>query len=113
MRVENDPVLCALDGGDFGNLRRDVAGAEAAVDHANAALFRENDRHGRARDRVHVGRHDWPAERHMLGEACTQINDGWIATWHDAQLRREKKVIERATTNNIEKIHAKRRIESD
>ena len=61
------------------DLRRDVAGAEAAIDDADAAFFGQDDRHGRARDRVHVGRDDRPLQRDVLGKARRQIDGRGIA----------------------------------
>ena len=43
--IGDDPVLCALDRRDLGHLRLDVAGAEAPVDHPDAALLGQHDRH--------------------------------------------------------------------
>ena len=67
--IRDDAVLRALDGGDLGDLRLDVAGPESAIDHADAALFREHDRHRRSGDRVHVGRHDRALEGEVLAKS--------------------------------------------
>ena len=72
VRVGDDAVLPPLDALDLANLRLDVAGAEPAVDDADAAFFGDGDRHLGARDRVHVGGHDRPLQRQVLGEPSTR-----------------------------------------
>ena len=59
-------MLTPLDALDLADLRLDVARAEAAIDDADAAFFGDRDGHLRARDRVHVGRHDRPLQREVL-----------------------------------------------
>ena len=68
--IGDDAVLPPLDALDLAHLRLDVAGPEAAIDDADAAFFGDRDRHLGARDRVHVGRHDRPLQRQVLGEAA-------------------------------------------
>ena len=60
--IADDAVLLALDDLDFADLRLDLAAAEAAVDDAEPAFFRDGDRHLGARDGVHVGGDDRPLE---------------------------------------------------
>jgi hypothetical protein len=74
VRVVNDAVLRALHCGHLGHLRRDVAGAESAIDDADAALLRKNDGHGGPRDRIHVGRHQRTLQRDLVGEPGRQID---------------------------------------
>ena len=60
--IGDHAVLRALDDLHLAHLRLDLARPEAAVDDPDAAFFGLHDRHRRARDRVHVGRHDGPLE---------------------------------------------------
>ena len=71
IRIADDDVLHPLDLGDFAHLRLDVAVAEAAIDDADAAFFGLHDRHRRARDGVHVGRHQRPLERDVASRSGT------------------------------------------
>ena len=73
--VRSAPIVCGsamtpccvrLTAATSRHLRRDVAGAEAAIDDADAALFGQDDGHRRARDRVHVGRDERALERDVL-----------------------------------------------
>ena len=86
MRVADDPVLGPLDRGNLRKLGSQISGPETSVDHPDAALFGENRRHGGPRDGVHVGRHDGPAERDVLGEPGAQIDDAGIAPGDDPEL---------------------------
>ena len=70
-RIGDDAVLRALDDLDFAHLRLDLAGTEAAVDDADAALLGLHDGHRRARDGVHVGRDDRPLQRDAGVTAAT------------------------------------------
>ena len=79
VRIENDAVLRPLDREHFGDLRRDVACAESAVDDPDAAFLRQHHGHRRARDRVHVGRHDRPIERDVLREPARQVDRRRVA----------------------------------
>jgi hypothetical protein len=87
-------VLRALDDLHLAHLRLDVPGPEAAVDDADAPFFRLHDGHRRARDRVHVGRHDGTAERQMLRDAAREVDRRRIAARDDALLRRQQKIVE-------------------
>ena len=82
--IADHAVLRALDDLDFAHLRLDVAGAEPAIDDPDAALLGLHDGHRRPRDRVHVGRHDRPAQREVLRHAAGQIDRGRIAARDDA-----------------------------
>ena len=66
VRVDDDAVLAPFDPFHFAHLRLDVAGAEPAIDDADAAFFRHGDRHLGAGDRVHVGRDDRALQRQVL-----------------------------------------------
>ena len=105
VRVGDDSVLRPLDGGDLANLRRDVAGPKPAIDHADAALLREHDRHRGPRDGIHVGRDQRTLQRHVLREGRRQIDDGRVATRNDAKLRSQQKIIERAAAHELQKVH--------
>ena len=93
-----------FDGRHLDDLRRDIAGAEPAVDHADPALFCESHGHGGSGNRVHVGRHDWAPERNLAGELTGEIDDRRIAAGHDAKLRRQQEIVERAPLHEAQQI---------
>ena len=81
-----------------------------AVDDADAAFFGEHDRHRRARDRVHVGRHERALERQVLREAHPEIDGVGIAPQQDAALRRQQEIVEGATAHDLEQVHVSTRL---
>ena len=101
IRVTDDDVLRPLDLLDFANLRFDIAGAEAAIDDPESAFFRQHDRHWRARDGIHVGRHQRAPEQDVFGKAARQIDLGGVATFEHAVLRPEEEIIERASPYDL------------
>ena len=107
VRIGDDAVLGALDRRDLGHLRRDVAGAEAAVDDADAAFLGQHDGHRRPRDGVHVGRDDRTVQREVLGEARRQVDGGGIAARQHAELRREQEVVESTASDKGQEIHGR------
>jgi hypothetical protein len=104
VRVVDDAVLGALDDLDLAHLRLDLAAAEAAVDDADAALFRDGDGHVRAGHRVHVGRHDRPLHRDVLRKPGRQVDRRRIAALEDAELGGEEEVVKGAASDEIKKI---------
>ena len=100
-RIGDHAVLRPLDDLDLAHLRLDFAGPEPAVDDADAPFFGLHDGHRRARDRVHVGRHDRPLQRDAARQPRRQIDDGRIAALEHAALRREE-VVERAAAHELE-----------
>ncbi len=63
-----------------------------------------DDRHRRAGDRVHVGRHDRPLERDPARHAARQIDRRRIAAHEHAPLRRQDEVVERAAAHELERL---------
>ena len=104
VRIGDDAMLRALDDFDLAHLRGDVAAAEAAIDDAEAPLFRLDDRHRRARDRVHVRRHDRMLQRDVLGEAGGQIDRFRIAALEHAEPRREEEIVEGAAADRGQQV---------
>ena len=109
VRVGNDAVLAPLDALDLANLRLDVARAEAPVDDPDAAFFGDRDGHLRACDRVHVGGHDRPLQREVLGETRREIDRRRIAPLDDAVLRSKQEVVKRTAADSLQEVgHAVR-----
>jgi hypothetical protein len=102
---ENDAVLRPLDREHLGHLWSDIARAESAVDDPDAALLRQHDSHGRARDRVHVGRHDGAIERQVFGEPRAQVDRRRVPARHDTELRREQEIVEGRASYQVEQVH--------
>jgi hypothetical protein len=102
--VGNHAMLRAFDNLHFADLRGDVAAAEAAVDDADAAFLGLDDRHGRARNRVHIRRHDRMLQDEVLGKARRQINRLRIAALEHAEFRREEEVVEGAAPDGFEQV---------
>ncbi len=105
MRIGDGAVLPPLDGGDLEDLRLDLAGTKTTVDNPDPALFRQHDRHRRARDRIHVRRDDRTLDRQMLGKARRQVDEIGGPAGKDPALRREQEIVEGAAANEIEQIH--------
>ena len=99
--IGDDAVLRPLHLLDLADLRLDLPGPVAAVDDADASLFRLNHRHRRARDGVHVGRDDRPAQRDAPGQLARQVDDVGIAPRQHAVLRRQNEVVEGAATHEL------------
>ena len=99
--IGDDAVLRPLHLLDLADLRLDLPGPVAAVDDADASLFGLHDRHRRARDGVHVGRHDRPAQRDAPGQLAGQVDDVGIAPRQHAVLRRQDEVVEGAATHEL------------
>jgi hypothetical protein len=96
-------VLRALHLFDFAHLRLDVAVLEAAVDDAQTAFFGLDDRHRRACDRVHVGRHEGAFQIDPRRKAAGQIDGRRIAPIQHAELRPEQEIVEGASAHGIDK----------
>ena len=94
VRVADDDVLHPLDLLDLAHLRLDVAVAEPAVDDAEAAFFGLDDGHRRARDRIHVGRHERPLEGDAGREPARQVHHRRVAPLDHAVLRAQQEVVE-------------------
>ena len=88
------PCWVRLTAATSADLRHNIAGAEAAVDDADAPFFGQDRRHRRPRDRVHVGRHERTTEGDVLGEPGGQVDDGRIPARDHTELRREQKIVE-------------------
>ncbi len=97
-------MLRALDDFHLAHLRRDVAAAKAAIDDAEATLFGLDDRHRRARDRVHVRRHDRVLQRDVLGETGGQIDRLGIAALEHAEPRRKQEIVEGAAADRGKQV---------
>jgi hypothetical protein len=94
-------VLHPLDLQHLSHLRLDVAVAETAIDDPQPALFRLHDRHRRAGDGVHVGRHQRALERDVRREAARQVDDRRVAPLDHAALRAQQKVVEGGAANQL------------
>ncbi len=102
VRIPMTPCCVRLTILDLAHLRIDLAGTEAAIDDADAALFGLDDGHRRARHRVHVGRDDRPLQRDASRQLARQIDGGRIAADEHAALRRKDEVVERAAADHVE-----------
>ena len=102
VRVGDDAVLAPLHALDFADLWLDVTRAKAAIDDADPAFLGNGDRHLRARDGVHIGRHDRPPQPQAGGQLARQVDGCGIAPFDDAVLGCEEKVVERAAANELE-----------
>src|SRR5256885_2256287 len=70
-RVQDHPRLAAL---HFVHLGRLAVDRHVLVDHADAALTRDRDRHLRFGDRVHRGGHEGDVEGNAAGEARAHVD---------------------------------------
>ena len=87
-RVDHHAALVALDGADGVRLLVD---AEIAVEHAEAAELRHDDRHVRLGDGVHRRGQDRDVERDVARDARARVGGGG----HDLRLgRAEQHVVE-------------------
>jgi hypothetical protein len=95
-------VLSALHFLDFADLRLDLARPVSAIDDADAAFLGLNHGHGRARDGVHVGRDDRPAQDDGSSQLAGQIDGIGIAARQHAVLGRQDEIVEGAAAREFE-----------